>query len=173
MRPNLRFDTDRQQRRCAPLSPAGQAGRWPSCWSSSSCRSLPASQHGPCASRPAFVHLRGTRSLSHRDHPSCVESVGMHRAHCGPQVQSISAPVALTPVASRADVERLPTGPGSRTANLPTRPVGLRPSHYPNSLPNPVTLVACPQRAGGASRLGQSIQPWSIELCSPPGRPQG
>jgi hypothetical protein len=26
--PNLRFDTDRQQRRWAPLSPAGQAGRW-------------------------------------------------------------------------------------------------------------------------------------------------
>ena len=28
--PNPRFDTDRQQRRCAPLSPAGQAERYAS-----------------------------------------------------------------------------------------------------------------------------------------------
>ena len=30
MTPNIRFDTDRQQRRCAPLLAAGQAGRWAS-----------------------------------------------------------------------------------------------------------------------------------------------
>ena len=28
--PNLRFDTDRQQQRCAPLLAAGQAARWAS-----------------------------------------------------------------------------------------------------------------------------------------------